>query len=850
MYTVFLFGVTILGCNIISPTRATALTASPLLELEPATGNDFSFEEPTETAISCRSCREGCQAYDLNRDGGLCKCDTDCEAYGDCCGPSASRKPDVCEQVPTDTNLNGLEFTCQSIFLNSKIAVMKHEAFWMVSRCPADWLDEVGESGQMVLDGCESSSRDLPPVTNRVTGVVYKNQHCALCNRVEDTLSWEANLVCTQYLYDLFETTPISEIDQNLFQEQCQPCSYQPPNSVRSPRACYPTVDTCRVDESQYSNECVNGSYDLHASYVPDVFDGSETVFRIYRNRECANCNGEKSRCLTETLRTVNTVPLQCVPNIPPPTSEAPPTTTTEIEFVMPTTLPVFPFEPPPNPLEPPPDPLEPPPNPLVPLLPQPDIDDRINGITGIERPPPTNQGIPFTITLSNLGGGQVSVRTETETLNVTVDCPEGQAPVGLECRDTICPQGFVSVDGRCFSQQSPRVSDDRNQSTNASDGFFLDCPTELVPLNDTEFTQLSNNTVQLVDGEVKDILGYSEDGQPLICPDNTTTIEVNSTLFSYPAGFLELTYIGCSLSVIGSSMVLITYGLFKELRTLPSKILMNLAFANLVTNLLILIGGPVSQAFPIIQLCTAVAICLHFFFLAQFAWMSVMSFEVVRKFRRAKDLIMDSKRDKLRLLLVYLLFGWGLPLLITTVAIIVNFTKSEFVLYGVLADGSLGSCWINHFESAVIAFVAPLILSVSFNLIMFIVTTVYICMASRAQTKLKKDDNTPFFHLNIAIFCTTGLTWIFGFIAILAGTSWAWYLFIIFNSTQGFVIFVAFLFTKKTLNLYIACLTCKKLEKTSKSSSASTSQTNTVVSRAGTTRNGRQNSVDNITVP
>ena len=145
----------------------------------------------------------------------------------------------------------------------------------------------------------------------------------------------------------------------------------------------------------------------------------------------------------------------------------------------------------------------------------------------------------------------------------------------------------------------------------------FLDCPTELVPLNDTEFTQLSNNTVRLVDGEVKDVLGYSEDGQPLICSDNVTTIEVNTTLFSYPPGFLELTYIGCSLSVIGSSLVLITFGLFKELRTLPSKILMNLAFANLVTNLLIVIGGPVSQAFPIIQLCTAVAIYLSPFFLS-----------------------------------------------------------------------------------------------------------------------------------------------------------------------------------------------------------------------------------------
>jgi hypothetical protein len=344
------------------------------------------------------------------------------------------------------------------------------------------------------------------------------------------------------------------------------------------------------------------------------------------------------------------------------------------------------------------------------------------------------------------------------------------------------------------------------------------------VALNDTEFTLLTNESV-LVEGEEMEIFGYSADGRPLVCPDNVTTVQVNTTIFSYPVGYLELTYIGCSLSVIGSALVLITYGLFKELRSLPSKILMNLAFANLVTNLLILVGGPISQAFPIVELCTSVAVALHFFFLAQFAWMSIMSLEVVRKFHRAKKLIMDSKHDKLQLLLAYLLAGWGLPLLITAVSIVVNFTTQGLVLYGVLADGSLGSCWINHIESALIAFVVPLVLSITFNLIMFIVVSVYIFMASRSQAKLHREDATPFLHLNIAIFCTTGLTWVFGFVAILAGTSWAWYLFIIFNSTQGFVIFVAFLLTKKTLKLYLNCLTCRRgVEKTSKSSASTSS--------------------------
>ena len=156
------------------------------------------------------------------------------------------------------------------------------------------------------------------------------------------------------------------------------------------------------------------------------------------------------------------------------------------------------------------------------------------------------------------------------------------------------------------------------------------------------------------------EILGYSADGLPLVCPDNVTTVQVNTTIFSYPAGYLELTYMGRSLSVIGSALVLITYSFFKELRSLPSKILMNLAFANLVINLLILVGGPISQAYPIVELCTSVAVALHFFFLAQFAWMSIMSLEVVRKFHRAKKLLTDTKHEKLQLLISYMLAGWG----------------------------------------------------------------------------------------------------------------------------------------------------------------------------------------------
>ena len=118
----------------------------------------------------------------------------------------------------------------------------------------------------------------------------------------------------------------------------------------------------------------------------------------------------------------------------------------------------------------------------------------------------------------------------------------------------------------------------------------------------------------------------------------------------------------------------------------------------------------------------------LHFFFLAQFSWMSVMSFEMTQTFNQALKLKTQKlKIFKRNLFIIYFLIGWGLPLLVTVISIIVNFTTNGLVLYGVLSDGTQGSCWINHLESAVVAFVVPVCLSLIFNFTTFIVVSVYL---------------------------------------------------------------------------------------------------------------------------
>ena len=261
----------------------------------------------------------------------------------------------------------------------------------------------------------------------------------------------------------------------------------------------------------------------------------------------------------------------------------------------------------------------------------------------------------------------------------MTLDCPQGQAPVGLECRDTLCPNGYISTGGRCFFQFGRKVdghgvliNNDTNVTVQLSNdslrnGFFLDCPSELVLVSDNEFIRLTNDTIIIHSMEFE-VLEYNDEGKPLICPRNATITEnLIRSLFSYPPGYLELTYVGCSLSAIGCILILITYGLFKDLRTLPTKILMNLALAILAVNVLFLAGGPVSKYFPFIEVCTTIAICLHFFFVAQFVWMSLMTFEMVRKFYQSKRMALDTKKSRRKLFIIYTLLGWSLPLVVVT---------------------------------------------------------------------------------------------------------------------------------------------------------------------------------------
>ena len=79
------------------------------------------------------------------------------------------------------------------------------------------------------------------------------------------------------------------------------------------------------------------------------------------------------------------------------------------------------------------------------------------------------------------------------------------------------------------------------------------------------------------------------------------------------------ITYAGCVISIVSLFLAFITFSLLSNLQCARNTIHKNLCFCLLVAELIFIIG--IRQT-DVGFLCSAIAVLLHYFFLAAFAWM------------------------------------------------------------------------------------------------------------------------------------------------------------------------------------------------------------------------------------
>ncbi len=252
------------------------------------------------------------------------------------------------------------------------------------------------------------------------------------------------------------------------------------------------------------------------------------------------------------------------------------------------------------------------------------------------------------------------------------------------------------------------------------------------------------------------------------------------------------LTLIGFSVSIICLILLLITYGLFQELRTVPGMNLMNLSFSMLLSQLLWLIG---SSYFTGTTACKVFAILEHYLFQVSFLAMSVICYHSCYVFSQPFAGRVANKSS--RRFIMYSAFVWLVPAIFVAICVTLDKTGAFLVDYGT-------NCWLGNVDAKLCLFLLPLALLLVYNIFTFIRTAVSLYRHDKNTQVLQRKKGKQNLLICTKLATLVGFPWLFAFIGIMFPDVEAFeYLFVVFACLQGLYIGMAFLFNKKTLNLY-----------------------------------------------
>ncbi|XP_071954368.1 adhesion G protein-coupled receptor L2-like isoform X2 [Antedon mediterranea] len=251
------------------------------------------------------------------------------------------------------------------------------------------------------------------------------------------------------------------------------------------------------------------------------------------------------------------------------------------------------------------------------------------------------------------------------------------------------------------------------------------------------------------------------------------------------------ITYAGFTISITCLLMAFITFTVFKNLQNDRNTIHKNLCLCLLVAEFVFLIGIDKGDS-PI--MCTIVAVLLHYFFLASFAWMCLEGIQLYVMLVEVFEA--ESSRRK-----YYYPFGYGVPLITVGIAALANYE----------GYGTETHCWLeveNHF---IWSFIGPICIVIMVNTVFLTMAFVIMCrhstIATNKRQKTTKEKLTSTEKIvvgtdrleyimswvrgSFVLLCILGITWIFGLLYVSDSTVMFAYIFTIFNSVQGVFIFV-----------------------------------------------------------
>ncbi|XP_051176110.1 latrophilin Cirl-like isoform X3 [Leptopilina boulardi] len=237
------------------------------------------------------------------------------------------------------------------------------------------------------------------------------------------------------------------------------------------------------------------------------------------------------------------------------------------------------------------------------------------------------------------------------------------------------------------------------------------------------------------------------------------------------------MTYIGCTISVVCLFLAILTFQLFRGLKSDRTTIHKNLCVCLLVAEILFVCGiGQTDQRI----LCGIVAGLLHFFFLCAFAWMFLEGFQLYVMLIE----VFEAEKSRLRW---YYLVAYGLPLVIVAVSCIID----------PLSYGTEQHCWLRTDNYFIFSFVGPVILVILANLVFLSMAIYMMCRHANTTVSMKSKEHSRLASARawlrgaVVLVFLLGLTWTFGLLYLNQSTIVMAYIFTILNSLQGLFIFL-----------------------------------------------------------
>ena len=254
-----------------------------------------------------------------------------------------------------------------------------------------------------------------------------------------------------------------------------------------------------------------------------------------------------------------------------------------------------------------------------------------------------------------------------------------------------------------------------------------------------------------------------------------------NTTDTGYPLRIL--TQICFIISILFLFILLLTYWMFNELRTLPGLNLMSLSVSVLLSQVIWLVG---TAHFINTKTCEVLGIIEHYLFLVTFMAMSVISYHSCVIFSRPLD---RSSNNIPAQFVKYSSIAWISPAIFIALCVTWDQTQATFYIYGT-------TCWLSTRIAMLYLFILPVEVILLFNIVIIIKTALVLCYNN--DTEILRRDRKQNLIACAKLTTLVGFPWLFAFFGVIFPDAEAFeYLFVVFACLQGFYMGVAFVCNK-----------------------------------------------------